>query len=170
MKWILLCPLLLHALHINRKCHQVLLIRIIVLLPPVAAGWTVLDGGHGGIQFAFLWPSIYPGQKRLKPARTEGPSFTTTVVVQGNNNEIGIPDKVFQLVLALIRVLCIGPNYILVPLPSSFFSLLRIIIAHGNFTLRARQLILIMQRQETSNLIGNQLEVGMDRKLSNWGW
>lgn len=103
-------------------------------------------------------------------ASEEGPSFTTTVVVQGNNNEIGIPGKVFQLVLALIRVLCIGPNYILVPLSSSFFSLLRIIIVHGNFTLRARQLILIMQGQETSNLIGNQLEVGMDRKLSNWGW
>lgn len=167
MKWILLlCPLLLHALHINRKCHQVLLIRIIVLLPPVAAGWTVLDGGHGGIQFAFLWPSIYPGQKRLKPARTKRLSFATTVV-EGNNNEIGIPGKVFQLVLALIRVLCIGPNYILVPLP--FFSLLRI-IAHGKFTLRARQLIFIMQRQETSNLIGNQLELRMDRKLSNWGW
>lgn len=53
-----------------------------------------------GIQFAFLWPTN-GWWKRLLPSILLGAG---QAMVQCNNNEIGIPVKVFQLVPALIRL------------------------------------------------------------------
>lgn len=109
----------LPQLHINRERHQVLLIRIIVLLPSTVQSVE----SPRGIQFTFLWPSsIYPGQKAIIHRWIERtfihrPGRRRRAVVPDNNNEIGIPGKVFQLVLALIRIFC--PNYIHLAFSSS---------------------------------------------------
>lgn len=94
------------SLHINRKCHQVLLIRIIVLLPSSRRWRCYCAARWNSICISMAHPSIlarsdYPPRMMTT---AEGlfihpPPAKAAIIMK-----FGIPGKVFQLVLALIRI------------------------------------------------------------------